>query len=106
MPVSRLHPLAASQRSAVPEPPLPLTVQTRPLGRATLVLYQRGSFISGVRVQVLFLQSNMLERTVVFRPPFTSTRPSGNVTKAPQNISWEGLLYSTNTPVAGSHVAA
>ena len=87
MPVNRLHPLDASQRSAVPEPPLPLTVQTRPLGKATLVLYQRGSFMSGVLVQVLFLQSNRLERTVVLRPPFTRTRPSGKVTSAPQNIS-------------------
>src|SRR2546426_12383163 len=86
-PATRLHPLDPPQRPAVPEPPLPLTVQTRPLGRATLVLYQRGSFISGVLVQVFTLQSNMLERTVVLRPPFTRTRPSGNVTKAPQNIS-------------------
>src|SRR5687767_2334957 len=90
MPVSRLQPLAWSHRCDVPQPPLPLAVETRPLGRATLVLYRRGSFMSGVRVQVLLRQSKMLERTVVLRPPFTSTRPSGSITSAPQNMSCEG----------------
>src|SRR5436190_4141477 len=106
MPVSRLQPLAWSQRSAVPDPPLPLAVQTRPFGNATVVLYQRGSFMSGMRVHVLLRQSKMLERTVVARPPFTSTRPSGSVTSAPHYMSCEGLLYYTNWPVSGFHLSS
>src|SRR5262245_20665406 len=106
MPVRRVQPEDSCQRSTVPEPPLPLAVQTRALGNATLVLYQRGSFMSWMRVQVFTRQSKMLDRTVVLRPPFTSTRPSGSITIAPQNMSCEGWLYSTNWPVAGFHVAA